>query len=72
MNYDQIMIEYSLVFRRIFQIFLLVGYSRRTSNYPKRIALFNPTHRMSDADLVIIGVEKSMIHSGCFFGERVY
>ena len=40
-------------------------YSRRTSNYPKRIALSNPSHMMSMADLIAIGVETVRIYSGC-------
>ena len=42
-----------------------MGYSRRTSNYPKRITSFNPTNMMSMADLVAIGVETLRIDSGC-------
>ena len=42
-----------------------MGYSRRTSNYPKRITLSNPTHMMSKADLLVIGVETLRIDSGC-------
>ena len=42
-----------------------MGYSRRTSNYPKRIALSDMTHMMSMADLVAIGVETPRIDSGC-------
>ena len=42
-----------------------MGYSRRTSNYPKRIALFNLTHMMSMADPIAIGVETLRIDSGC-------
>ena len=41
-----------------------MGYSRRTSNYPKRIALSNPSHMMSMADPIAIGVETLRIHSG--------
>ena len=40
-------------------------YSRRTSNYPERITLSNPTHMMSMADLIAIGVEAPRIDSGC-------
>ena len=36
-----------------------------TSNYPKRIALSNPTHMVSMADPIAIGVETLMIDSGC-------
>ena len=40
-------------------------YSRRTSNYPERIALCNPTHMMRMADPIAIGVETLGIDSGC-------
>ena len=40
-------------------------YSKRTSNYLKRIALSNPTHIMSMADAIAIGVETVRIDSGC-------
>ena len=40
-------------------------YSRRISNYPERIALYNPTHMMSIADPIAIGVETLRIDSGC-------
>ena len=39
-------------------------YSRRTSNYPKRIALSNLTHMMNMTDPVAIGVETLRIDSG--------
>ena len=42
-----------------------MGYSRRTSNYPKRIALSNPSHMMSMADPIAISVETLRIDSGC-------
>ena len=42
-----------------------MGYSRRTSNYPERIALSDMTHMMSMADHVAIGVETPRIDSGC-------
>ena len=42
-----------------------MGYSRRTSNYPERISLFNPTHMMSMADPIAIGVERLRIDSEC-------
>ena len=42
-----------------------MGYSRRTSNYPKRIALSNPSHMMSMAGPIAIGVETLRIYSGC-------
>ena len=40
-------------------------YSRRTSNYPKRIIISNLSHMMSMVDSVAIGVEKLRINSGC-------
>ena len=42
-----------------------MGYSRRTSNYPKRITLSDLTHMMSMADPVAIDVETPRIDSGC-------
>ena len=42
-----------------------MGYSRRISNYPERISLFDLTHMMSVADHVAIGVETPRIDSGC-------
>ena len=42
-----------------------MGYSRRTSNYPERIVLSNPTHLMSMADPIAIGVETLRIDNRC-------
>ena len=42
-----------------------MGYLRRTSNYPERIALSDRNHMMSMVDLMVIGVEKLRIDSGC-------
>ena len=42
-----------------------MGYSRRTLNYPERISLSNPTHMMSMADPIAIGMETLGIDSGC-------
>ena len=42
-----------------------MGYSRKTSNYPKTIALSDLTHMMSIDDPVAIGVETPRIDSGC-------
>ena len=42
-----------------------MGYSRRTSNYPERITLYNLTHMMSMVDPIAIGVETLRIDSGC-------
>ena len=41
-----------------------MGYSRKTSNYLKRISLSNPTHMMSMTDPIAIGVETLRIDSG--------
>ena len=49
----------------MFEIFLFMGYSRRTSNYPERIALSDLTHMMSMADPVAIRIETPRIDSGC-------
>ena len=42
-----------------------MGYSRRTSNYLERIALSDPSHMMSMADPIAIGVETLRIDSAC-------
>ena len=42
-----------------------MGYSRGTSNYLEKITLYDPTHMISMADLVAIGVETLRIDSGC-------
>ena len=42
-----------------------MGYSRRTLNYPERIALSNISHMRSMADHIAIGVETLRIDSGC-------
>ena len=42
-----------------------MGYLRTTSNYPERITLSNPSHMMSMADPIAIGVETPRIDSGC-------
>ena len=42
-----------------------MGYSRRTLNFPERIALSDLTHMMSMADLVAIGVETPRRDRGC-------
>ena len=42
-----------------------MGYSRRTSNYPERIARSNSSLMMSMADPIAIGVETLRIDSGC-------
>ena len=46
-----------------------MGYSRRTSNYPQRITLFDMTHMISMVDLVAIDVETLRIDSGCSLEE---
>ena len=47
-----------------------MGYSRRTSNYPKRIALSNHPHMMIMVNLVAIGVKTLRIDSGCSLEEE--
>ena len=38
---------------------------QRTSNYPERITISNPTHMMSMDDPIAISVETLRIDSGC-------
>ena len=47
-----------------------MGYSRMTSNYPKRIVLYNSFHMVSMVDLVAIGVRTPRIDSGCFLEKE--
>ena len=47
-----------------------MGYSRRTSNNPERIALSDQTHMMSMADLVAISLETLRIESDCFLEKE--
>ena len=54
----------------MFYIFIFMRYSRRKSNYPQRISLFDPTHMMSMIDLVAIGVETPRIDSGCSLAKE--
>ena len=42
-----------------------MGYSRRASHYLERISLSNPSHMMSMADPIAIGVETLRIDSVC-------
>ena len=65
MNYDKIIIQRSLVFIHMFEIFLVVGYSRGTSKCLERIIVYDPTHMMSIVDPVAIDVETLRIDSEC-------
>ena len=47
-----------------------MGYSRRTLNYPERIALSNPTDLMSMDDPIAISVETLRVDSGCSFEKE--
>ena len=42
-----------------------MGYSRRISNYPERIALSDLTHMMSMVDPIAINMKTLRIDSGC-------
>ena len=64
-NYDEILMRLSLVFKYMLQTFLAERYSRRTSKYPKQIVLDDPTHMMSIAYIVALCMEAPMIDSGC-------
>ena len=52
-------------------MFLFIGYSKRTSNYPERIDLSDLTHMMSIADPVAIGVETPRIDNMCFLEKEL-
>ena len=53
------------VFKHMFfKHMIILGYSRRTSNYLERIALSIPTHMMSMTDPIAISVETLRIDSG--------
>ena len=53
-----------------------MGYSRRTSNYPEKMKLSNPTHMISMVDPIAISIETLRIDSGCSlekeFTELIY
>ena len=49
-----------------------MGYLIRTSNYSERITLSNPSHMMSIADPITIGVETLRIDSGCSLEKYSY
>ena len=49
-----------------------MGYLKRTSNYPERIALYDPPRMMSMTDLVAISVETLSIDSECSLEKRVH
>ena len=52
-------------------MFLLEGYSRRASNYSERIILFDLTHMINIADLMVIYVETPRIDSGYSLEEKL-
>ena len=47
-----------------------MGYSRRTSNCPKRITLSDLSHVMSMADLMATDIGTPRIDSGCFLEKE--
>ena len=50
-----------------------MGYLRRTSNYSKRISLSDPTHMMSIANPITMGVETLRIDIlWVLFAERIH
>ena len=49
----------------MFKKFIFVGYSRRTSNYLKIIALSNLATMMSIVDIIAISVETRRINNEC-------
>ena len=52
-------------------MFIFMGYLR-TSNDVERIALYDPTHMISMADLVAIIVQTPRINSGCPLEKEFY
>ena len=50
MNYDEIILYKSLVFKHMSKILLFEGYLRRTTKYQERIILYDLTHITSMAD----------------------
>ena len=54
----------------MFEIFLFMGYSRKTLNYPERITLSDPTYMMSMANPMAIGIETPRIDSGCSMEKK--
>ena len=60
----------------MFLIFLLKGYPRRTSKYPKRITIFDLIHMMSVVDTMAIEVETPRVDIGYslkkYFTELIY
>ena len=67
MNYDEIIIQQSLVCQHMFEILVFMGYSRRKLNYHERITLSNLTYMMSMIDLVAVSLETLKIDSVCSF-----
>ena len=65
MNYGEIIIYKSLVFKCMFETFIFKGNLRRTLTYQAIITLFNLTHMISVFDLVTIDMETPRIDSGC-------
>ena len=47
-----------------------MGYSRRISNYLKRIVLSDLTHLMSMIDLIAIDVKTLRIYGGCLLEKE--
>ena len=47
-----------------------MGYLTRTSNYLKRITLYDPTHMRGMDDLMAISVETSRVDGGCYFEKE--
>ena len=47
-----------------------MGYWRKTSNYPERIALCNPSHMMSMVDPIANSVETLRIDSECSLEKK--
>ena len=64
MNSDKIIIQWLVVLKLMFQIYVFMWYSR-TLSYLERITLSGLTLMMSKVDLVAISVETLRIDNGC-------
>ena len=62
----------ALMFKHMLGTFVFEGYLRRTSNYLKRIILFDLTYMMSILDLIANNVEILRIESECSLRNLFY
>ena len=63
MNYGEIILNRSLAFKHMFQIFLFEGYLKRISKYLVKVVLFDITLMMSMINPLSINVETLIVNS---------